>query len=89
MTQPIEAMLARWPLLYPETTDSDEHNGNGPDWAAKVRRQDLTDHHAQSARPKHHSKHPNQPRPRPAPGQGISTPSTPRKGAPGLPWGRE
>ena len=39
MHQPVEAMLARWPLLYPETTDADEQNGNGPDWAAKVRRQ--------------------------------------------------
>ena len=24
MPQPIEVMLARWPLLYPETTDADE-----------------------------------------------------------------
>ena len=31
MPQPIEAMLAGWPLLYPETTDSDEQNGNDPD----------------------------------------------------------
>ena len=39
MLQPMEAMLPRWPLLYPETTDAGEQNGNGPDWAAKVRRQ--------------------------------------------------
>ena len=40
MPQPIEAMLARWPLLYPETTDADEQNGNDPDNdAARVRRQ--------------------------------------------------
>ena len=39
MPQPVEAMLARWPLLYPETTDADEQNGNGPDGeSAKVRR---------------------------------------------------
>ena len=40
MPQPIEAMLARWPFLYPEITDADEQNGNDPDNdAAKVRRQ--------------------------------------------------
>ena len=27
MPQPIEAMLARWPLLYPVTTDADEQDG--------------------------------------------------------------
>ena len=27
MPQPVEAMLARWPLLYPETTDADEQDG--------------------------------------------------------------
>ena len=26
MPQPIEAMLAGWPPLYPETTDTDEQN---------------------------------------------------------------
>ena len=26
MPQLIEAMLAGWPLLYPETTDADEQN---------------------------------------------------------------
>ena len=39
MPQPIEAMLARWPFLYPETTDAVEQDDNGHDHAAKVRRQ--------------------------------------------------
>ena len=40
MPQPIEAMLARWPFLYPEITDDSEQNGNDPDNdAARVRRQ--------------------------------------------------
>ena len=39
MLQRVEAMLARWPMMYPETTDADEQNGNGHDHAAKVRRQ--------------------------------------------------
>ena len=40
MPQPIEAMLARWPFLYPEITDASEQNGNDPDNdAARVRRQ--------------------------------------------------
>ena len=39
MPQPIEAMLAWWPFLYPETTDASEQDDNGHDHAAKVRRQ--------------------------------------------------
>ena len=39
MLQRVEAMLARWPMMYPETSDADEQNGNGHDHAAKVRRQ--------------------------------------------------
>ena len=35
----VEAMLAGWPLLYPETTDAVEQDDHGHDHAAKVRRQ--------------------------------------------------
>ena len=34
MLQPVEAMLAKWPMLYPEITDADE--------AARVREEVIT-----------------------------------------------
>ena len=30
MHQPVEAMLARWPMLYPEITDADEQKATAP-----------------------------------------------------------
>ena len=37
MTHPIEAMLAKWPMLYPDISGAVEQDGNGPGEAARVR----------------------------------------------------
>ena len=37
MLQPLEVILDKWPILYPEISGSGESDGSGPDEAARIR----------------------------------------------------